>query len=283
MSDSTEARTQQLGALDDEEWMISGTNYSVKTSGSLPYSGIKSFTVSKISQGHNNSMQKFFEQLTQLEAELFSKIPISQGQNESMQKISEQLIQLKAELSESPENQGPGASGLILNNNIMGLKRCLISKITIIQKQDDSKQEKISQQLTQLQAQLYSLCCPCPWDWTSFVGNCYFFSMSQRNWNDAVTMGAQLVIIKSEEEQTFLQQTSKAKGRTWMGLSDFNKEAALMSYGLFSFQKYWNKGEPNNIGEEDCAEFSGDGWNDSKCDLRKFWICKKAETLCTTS
>ncbi|KAL6034254.1 hypothetical protein STEG23_009323 [Scotinomys teguina] len=71
------------------------------------------------------------------------------------------------------------------------------------------------------------LCRRCPWDWTLFQGNCYFFSTFQKNWKDSVTackeVGAQLV-IKSDEEQSFLQQTSKKKGYTWIGLSDIKQE-----------------------------------------------------------
>lgn len=52
---------------------------------------------------------------------------------------------------------------------------------------------------------------------------------------------------------------------------------------LCSFTRYWNRGEPNNVGDEDCAEFSGDGWNDLSCDKLLFWICKKVSTSsCTT-
>ncbi|KAK7800582.1 hypothetical protein U0070_013386, partial [Myodes glareolus] len=72
------------------------------------------------------------------------------------------------------------------------------------------------------------LCRPCPWDWTLFQGNCYFFSKFQQNWHDSVTacreVGAQLVVIKSDEEQSFLQQMSKEKGYAWMGLSDLKHE-----------------------------------------------------------
>uniref|UniRef100_A0A8C9GHU3 C-type lectin domain-containing protein n=1 Tax=Piliocolobus tephrosceles TaxID=591936 RepID=A0A8C9GHU3_9PRIM len=56
---------------------------------------------------------------------------------------------------------------------------------------------------------------------------------------------------------------------------------AHILHGLCSFKQYWNKGEPNNIGEEDCAEFSGNGWNDDKCNLAKFWICKKSAASCS--
>uniref|UniRef100_A0A8C8U6T7 CD209a antigen n=1 Tax=Peromyscus maniculatus bairdii TaxID=230844 RepID=A0A8C8U6T7_PERMB len=132
------------------------------------------------------------------------------------------------------------------------------------------------------------LCRRCPWDWTPFQESCYFFSVSQKTWNDSATacqnVGAQLVVIKSDEEQKFLQQTSKKRGYTWMGLIDMHKESTWHwvngSPLTLSFMKYWNEGEPNNVGDEDCAEFRGDGWNDTKCDNKKFWICKKPKTSC---
>ncbi|XP_028713213.1 CD209 antigen-like protein A isoform X1 [Peromyscus leucopus] len=154
--------------------------------------------------------------------------------------------------------------------------------------QEQSSQEKVYQELTQLKAGVDRLCRRCPWDWTSFQESCYFFSVSQKTWNDSATacqnVGAQLVVIKSDEEQKFLQQTSKKRGYTWMGLIDMHKESTWHwvdgSPLTLSFMKYWNEGEPNNVGDEDCAEFKGDGWNDSKCDNKKFWICKKPKASC---
>ncbi|XP_013364637.1 PREDICTED: CD209 antigen-like protein 2 isoform X2 [Chinchilla lanigera] len=145
---------------------------------------------------------------------------------------------------------------------------------------EQSKQEKIYQELSQLKAGVDNLCRPCSWDWTFFQEKCYFFSKSQRNWSDSVTAckeaGAQLVIVESAEEQSFLQLASKSKGHTWMGLSDLNKESTWHwvdgSPLSLSFMKYWNPKEPNNLGEEDCAEFDGDGWNDARCDINKYFI-----------
>ena len=49
------------------------------------------------------------------------------------------------------------------------------------------------------------LCRPCPWNWGLFQGSCYLFSWTQSDWKSAVSacqdIGAQLVIIKSPEEQ----------------------------------------------------------------------------------
>ncbi|XP_028713176.1 LOW QUALITY PROTEIN: CD209 antigen-like protein C [Peromyscus leucopus] len=169
------------------------------------------------------------------------------------------------------------------------LKRAAVSSIANSKEQEQAEKEKVNQEMTQLKPQINRLCCPCPWDWTLFQGNCYFFSKFQQNWHDSVTacreVGAQLVVIKSDDEQSFLQQTSKEKGYAWMGLSDLKHEGVWHwvdgSHLLFSFMKYWNKGEPNNEGEEDCAEFRDDGWNDVPCTVEKYWICKKSATSCT--
>ncbi|XP_052610632.1 CD209 antigen-like protein B [Peromyscus californicus insignis] len=298
MRGSTETRMQQLGSVEDEEWMVSGTRCSSESSRLQTNSGIKNLAVSKTpnTQGQEESkLEEIYQELTQLTDKLLPKIPISQGQNESMQqKISEQLAQLKTELhvSRIPSSQGCNESmQQKISEQLTQLKTELLSRIPSFQVQNDSKQEKIYQQLVQMKTELLRLCRPCPWDWTFLLGNCYFFSKSQRNWNNAVKacqeVEAQLVIIESDEEQTFLQQTSKAKGPTWMGLSDLKKEATWLwvdgSPLSSRFQKFWNRGEPNNIGEEDCVEFAGDGWNDSKCELQKFWICKKSAVPCTAS
>merc|ERR1719278_2073986 len=38
---------------------------------------------------------------------------------------------------------------------------------------------------------------------------------------------------------------------------------------------YWNSGEPNNSGNEDCGEtWTGTTWNDSKCDTKQPSICE---------
>ncbi|XP_055096234.1 CD209 antigen isoform X8 [Symphalangus syndactylus] len=165
-----------------------------------------------------------------------------------------------------------------------------VSKFPSSISQEQSKQDAIYQNLTQLKAAVERLCRPCPWEWTFFQGNCYFMSNSQRDWQDSVTacqeVGAQLVIIKSAEEQNFLQlQSSRSNRFAWMGLSDVNQEGTWQwvdgSPLSPSFKHYWNRGEPNNIGEEDCAEFSGNGWNDDKCNHAKFWICKMSAASCS--
>ncbi|XP_076778388.1 CD209 antigen-like protein C [Arvicanthis niloticus] len=151
-----------------------------------------------------------------------------------------------------------------------------------------SGNEKIYKQLMQLGTGVDSLCRPCPWEWTFFHRKCYYISKSQCNWNDSVTacqeVEAQLVIVESDEEQTFLSVITKDKGSAWLGLSDLKQEGMWQwldgSPLSASFMKYWIKGEPNNKQEEDCVESSGDGWNDAPCTIKNYWICKKSAMSC---
>ncbi|CAH7283171.1 RGD1564571 [Phodopus roborovskii] len=148
-------------------------------------------------------------------------------------------------------------------------------------------QTPVSALTFQVPAVLYNLCRPCPWDWTLFQGNCYFFSTFQLPWKDAVNaceeVGAQLVVIKSDEEQGFLKQTSKKKGYAWMGLSDMKQEGQWLwvDGSPLKWRKYWAPKEPNNLVDEDCADFSDNGWNDNLCSLEKLWICKKPASHCS--
>lgn len=159
------------------------------------------------------------------------------------------------------------------------------SEVPTSQEHDQEKQ-RIHQKLDQLKAGLNQLCRPCSWDWMLFQGNCYFFSTLPKDWNESVKacreMGAQLVVIKSKDEQGFLQRTSKKQSNTWMGLSDKKKEGQWLWVDDTPLQwNYWSKGEPNNLEDEDCAVFSDGGWNDITCSHEAFWICKKPASSCS--
>ncbi|XP_004089378.2 C-type lectin domain family 4 member M isoform X8 [Nomascus leucogenys] len=255
MSDSKEPRVQPLGLL-EEDPTTSGIRLFPRDFQFQQTHGHKSSTVpflrgpvykvpSSLSQ-EQSEQDVIYQNLTQLKAAVGEL-----SEKSKLQEIYQELTQLKAAVGELPEK---------------------------------SKLQEIYQELTRLKAAVERLCCRCPKDWTFFQGNCYFMSNSQRNWHDSVTacqeVGAQLVVIKSAEEQNFLQlQTYRSNRFSWMGLSDLNQEGTWQwvdgSPLSSSFQRYWNSGEPNNSGDEDCAEFSGSGWNDNRCNIDNYWICKK--------
>ncbi|XP_042549904.1 CD209 antigen-like protein C [Dipodomys spectabilis] len=150
------------------------------------------------------------------------------------------------------------------------------------------EKERIYQDLIELKAGVDHLCRPCPWDWTFFQGNCYFLSKTQGNWNYSVTacqeVGAQLVIIKSDDEQGFLVEISKHKHPSWIGFSDVRQEGNWLwldgSPLTQRLMKYWKPDNSDSKGE-DCAELRGYEWKHNKCVQEKFWICKKSSLSCS--
>ncbi|XP_055096228.1 CD209 antigen isoform X2 [Symphalangus syndactylus] len=239
-----------------------------------------------------STQQEIYQELTRLKATI-GELP----EQSKLQEIHQELTQLKAAVGELPEKSKQQE----IYQELTQLKAA------VGELPEKSKQQEIYRELTRLKAAVGEflepgllgpemvvvpdqpppterLCRPCPWEWTFFQGNCYFMSNSQRDWQDSVTacqeVGAQLVIIKSAEEQS-----SRSNRFAWMGLSDVNQEGTWQwvdgSPLSPSFKHYWNRGEPNNIGEEDCAEFSGNGWNDDKCNHAKFWICKMSAASCS--
>ncbi|XP_003281112.2 CD209 antigen isoform X4 [Nomascus leucogenys] len=293
MSDSKEPSVQQLGLLEEEQLRGLGfrqTRGYKSLAGCLGHGALVlqllSFTLlaglliqvskfpSSISQ-EQSKQDAIYQNLTQLKAAVGEL-----SEKSKLQEIYQELTQLKAAVGELPEKSKQ-------QEIYQELTRL---KAAVGELPEKSKQQEIYQELTRLKAAVERLCRPCPWEWTFFQGNCYFMSNSQRDWHDSITacqeVGAQLVVIKSAEEQNFLQlQSSRSNRFTWMGLSDLNQEGTWQwvdgSPLSPSFKQYWNRGEPNNIGEEDCAEFSGNGWNDDKCNLAKFWICKKSAASCS--
>ncbi|XP_077891211.1 uncharacterized protein LOC101969219 isoform X1 [Ictidomys tridecemlineatus] len=146
--------------------------------------------------------------------------------------------------------------------------------------------EQVRQQLTWINTSLAALCRPCPWGWEAFQGNCYFFSRTLGTWENSVSscqdMGAHLVIINNAAEQRFLRYWDIRKSqRTWIGLSDHNNEGSWHWVDNTPLQlSYWKEGEPNNAGNEDCAELFVEDWNDNKCTAQNFWICERPSARC---
>uniref|UniRef100_A0A3B4CK56 C-type lectin domain-containing protein n=1 Tax=Pygocentrus nattereri TaxID=42514 RepID=A0A3B4CK56_PYGNA len=97
----------------------------------------------------------------------------------------------------------------------------------------------------------------------------YYLSTEEKSWSesrqDCRDRGADLVIINNREEQV-------SDSDVWIGLTDDRL------IGMLWFFRYWNDGEPNDGGNEDCAEFYSDKkrWNDRQCANKRRWICEKS-------
>ncbi|XP_071264023.1 CD209 antigen-like protein E [Salvelinus alpinus] len=124
--------------------------------------------------------------------------------------------------------------------------------------------------------------------WKKFASSWYFLSTETKTWKESreacLERGADLVIINSREEQTFLVNLKK---RVWIGLTDSVKEGTWKWVdGTPLITGYWYGQQPDNgagrpeNGEEDCVEIRNDQspldvWNDLSCDIKLNWICEK--------
>ncbi|MBN3313168.1 C209E protein, partial [Atractosteus spatula] len=83
-------------------------------------------------------------------------------------------------------------------------------------------------------------------------------------------------MIKTMDELKFIG--SKISLRSWVGLNDLQTEREwrwLDGSPASLSHEYWNPGEPNNEGEEDCGEIKNGKLNDIPCNLSQQWICQK--------
>ncbi|XP_071338318.1 CD209 antigen-like protein E [Trachinotus anak] len=127
----------------------------------------------------------------------------------------------------------------------------------------------------------------CPTGWRMFSCTCYFFSTESGSWEkgreDCRAKGADLVVIDSPEQRTFL--AGLISKPTWIGLTDREEEGIWKWVdGTPLKLTYWEKNQPDNgggdpqYGEEDCAHIrtlEDTNWNDLSCDSSLQWICEK--------
>ncbi len=111
------------------------------------------------------------------------------------------------------------------------------------------------------------------------------------DWGDAATacstFGYYLTTVDDGAENTFLSSIAAVvapggQGGWWIGYTDqggWQQEGNWTWVGPASSTGYenWNSGEPNNAGNEDCAEmtpWTGWGWNDRSCGTANGFLCE---------
>jgi hypothetical protein len=110
------------------------------------------------------------------------------------------------------------------------------------------------------------------------------FCFGARDWlaaeADCVKQKGHLISIHTQAVQDFLTTEAFAiqGGDWWIGLSDIKAEGTFVwTDGSKLDYLHWNGGEPNNAGEEDCANITQGGggqWNDLPCDAVIPFICR---------
>nr|XP_045598464.1 pulmonary surfactant-associated protein D-like [Procambarus clarkii] len=91
--------------------------------------------------------------------------------------------------------------------------------------------------------------------------------------------GAQLIAIKSVEQQEVVQRSIQQREAHWIGLSDRHKEGDwLLSDGSKPTYMNWDLGQPNNYEkygqDQDCVMLFQGAWNDNQCDQKLRFICQ---------
>ncbi|XP_062266234.1 C-type lectin domain family 4 member E-like [Platichthys flesus] len=138
--------------------------------------------------------------------------------------------------------------------------------------------------------------CPrCEDGWEPHGGKLYFFSSFTLSWNESrrqcKSMGGDLVVVNSREEQRFLQTTvrekmDKAENEFWIGQTDSKKEGEWLwvdDTRLNASLTFWHEGEPNNWNENCVTMWEKDGamelktWYDQSCKSSHEYICEKPE------
>ena len=130
-----------------------------------------------------------------------------------------------------------------------------------------------------------SFACPvCPSGHVPYLANCYFFSSDTKNWTDAraacrdLGTNYDLVSIINNGIQEFLTKNLTSQSY-WIGLNDISQEGIykwVNEEDLTAGKTFWNSGEPNQSGDEDCIEFLGHlggKWNDLRCSWQRKYIC----------
>ncbi|XP_070964768.1 C-type lectin domain family 4 member M-like [Oncorhynchus clarkii lewisi] len=138
-----------------------------------------------------------------------------------------------------------------------------------------------------IQAKLFVIEQHCQEGWRYFDSSLYFLSTEKKTWKqsrqDCLERRADLVIINSREEQTFV---FNLRMRAWIGLTDsVTEETWKWVDGTSLTTGYWGKGQPNNgglfPGQEDCVEIyyrqadPVQTWYDDNCGTNHNWICEK--------
>ncbi len=97
---------------------------------------------------------------------------------------------------------------------------------------------------------------------------------------DCVKQGGHLLSIHDLKMQTFVTTNAFAiqDSDWWIGLSDRKTEGTFVwTDGTPVNFESWAGGEPNNAGDEDCANVTpwvGGDWNDLFCDQQRPYICR---------
>ncbi|XP_061109583.1 lactose-binding lectin l-2-like [Conger conger] len=119
---------------------------------------------------------------------------------------------------------------------------------------------------------------PCPEGWFYNDERCFQLIPDKKTWLDAelncLRLGGNLASERSQADHEFLKKLNGNDEPFWIGLSDIHKEGTwLWSDGTSASSERdflkWNRGQPNNAGQEHCVHSNfrdQKDWNDFDCE-----------------
>ncbi|XP_045572363.1 CD209 antigen-like protein C [Salmo salar] len=143
----------------------------------------------------------------------------------------------------------------------------------------------LTEERDQLQTRVWFHEKPCLSGWWKFGTSCYYLSSTVNTagagQKECRTMGGELVVLNSREEQIFVNGFKK---NVWIGT--YKKDGIWQWVDNTPFTTtYWMEGEPNNLNDKvACVEISQTAtdplksWKDGPC-VEQHWVCEKPITL----
>ncbi|XP_071000387.1 CD209 antigen-like isoform X2 [Oncorhynchus clarkii lewisi] len=158
------------------------------------------------------------------------------------------------------------------------------NKITEEKDQLQTSYNNLTEERDQLQTRVRLSEEPCLAEWWKFGTSCYYVSSTMNTagagQKECRTMGGELVVINSREEQIFINGFKK---NVWIGI--YKKDGIWQWVDSTPFTTtYWMEGEPNNLNDKGvCVEISQTAtdplksWKAGPC-VPKHWVCEKPIT-----
>ncbi|KAI4902229.1 hypothetical protein NFI96_029757 [Prochilodus magdalenae] len=149
----------------------------------------------------------------------------------------------------------------------------------------ESSYNDVKSKLDDLQKKIPSLVKAAQEGWRFLDTRMYYISTEKKSWSDSRQdcrqRGADLVTIKSREEQDFTKMLTQGE-KVWIGLTDQDTEGVWRWVdGSALTTGFWRSGEPNSAaGDEDCVVIgeradSVNTWADFPCTDRFVGICER--------
>ncbi|XP_048012580.1 C-type lectin domain family 4 member M-like [Megalobrama amblycephala] len=239
-----------------------------------------------------SQLQNSFNSLSQKKLELETRVSNLTAEKSQLQSTINALNQKKLELETRVNDLTAEKSQLQSTINALNQKKLeletRVNDLTAEKSQLQSTINALNQKILQLESKVTSLSTELKqayekgYRWGS---GWIFLSNGLNSWSESRqycrNIGADLVIIKSEEKQRFIN--SIVPERAWIGLNDIQQEGTMKWVDNSPLnQGFWFAGEPNDAGgNEDCIEhipypqYPIQTWNDLPCSEMRKAICEK--------